>query len=65
MKFVFKVKIKKGRSAPDYIEAWKKGSAVIQESTGARGTVLYRKIDEPGTFWQSPRGRRKKHAMWL
>ena len=50
MKFIFTIKIKEGHSEQEYIDAWKKGSAIIQKSEGAQGTVLYRKIGEPGTL---------------
>lgn len=50
MKFIFTIKIKEGHSEKEYIDAWKKGSAIIQTSEGAQGTVLYRKIGEPGTL---------------
>lgn len=58
MKFIFEVKIKKGHTEQEYIDAWKKGSAIIQNSEGAKGTVLYRKINESGTLiaiaeWES------------
>lgn len=62
MKFIFKIKIKGRHSEQEYISAWKKGSAVIQTSDGAQGTVLYRKIGEPGTLiaiaeWESKESR--------
>ena len=47
MKFIFKIKIKEGHSEQEYIDAWKKGSAIIQKSLGAKGTILHRKLDEP------------------
>lgn len=58
MKFIFKIKIKNGHTEEDYIEAWRKGSSIIQESVGTKGTKLYRKINEPGTLiaiaeWES------------
>jgi hypothetical protein len=48
MKFIFKIKIKEGCTEQEYIDAWKKGSALIQKLPGARGTKLHRKIDESG-----------------
>ena len=62
MKFIFKIKIKEGHSEQEYIDAWKKGSAIIQASEGAQGTALYRKIGEPGTLiaiatWESKEAR--------
>lgn len=64
MKFIFLVKIKEGCSAEDYIEAWKKGSEIIQKSEGARGTALYKKVDDSGSFiaiaeWESEEARKK------
>ncbi len=58
MKFIFKIKIKENCSEQEYIEAWKKGSTIIQKSQGAKGTKLYRKISEPGALiaiadWES------------
>lgn len=58
MKFIFKIKIKERHSEQEYVDAWKKGSAIIQASEGAKGTVLYRKIGEPGVLiaiaeWES------------
>jgi len=58
MKFIFRIKIKPGYSEKEYIEAWERGSAIIQECPGAKGTVLYRKINEPGNLiaiaeWES------------
>ncbi|MBI4120835.1 MAG: antibiotic biosynthesis monooxygenase [Parcubacteria group bacterium] len=58
IKFIFTINIKEGHSVEEYIAAWKRGSAIIQASEGAGGTVLYRKIDEPGTLiaiatWES------------
>jgi len=62
MKFLFTIKIKDGASEQDYINAWERGSAIIQSSEGAEGTVLYRKIGEPGTLlaiatWKSKEAR--------
>lgn len=58
MKFIFKIKIREGHTEQEYIEAWKKGSAIIQNSEGAKGTILYRKINETETLiaiaeWES------------
>jgi len=58
MKFIFEVRVKKGCVEQEYIDAWKKGSAIIQKCPGAKGTVLYRKIGEPGVLiaiaeWES------------
>ncbi|MDO8621498.1 MAG: antibiotic biosynthesis monooxygenase [Candidatus Levybacteria bacterium] len=58
MKFIFEIRIRNGHTEQEYIDAWKKGSGIIQVSEGAEGTVLYRKIGEPGTLlaiasWES------------
>ncbi len=42
MKFIFKIKIKEGCTEEQYLNAWTKGSEVIQQSEGAEGTTLYR-----------------------
>ena len=47
MKFIFKIRIKDGHTEQEYIDAWRKGSAIIQNSLGAQGTVLYRNMSEP------------------
>lgn len=64
MIFVFKIRIKRGRTEAEYIKAWKNGSAIIQKQPGALGTRLYHKIDEPGTLiaiatWKSKEARDK------
>lgn len=50
MKFIFLIRTKEGATQREYVDAWKKGSALIQASRGARGTKLYRKIGEPTTL---------------
>lgn len=62
MKFIFKVKVKKGHSKKEYIEAWKKGSAIIQKSAGVQGTTLYQNMGNPNTLlaiatWKSKKVR--------
>ena len=62
MKFIFKITTKEGDSEQDYIDSWGKGSSIIQGSNGAQGTILYRKINEPGVFfaiatWESKEAR--------
>ena len=47
---LFRSTVKEGHREKDYVESWKRGSSIIQESTGAEGTVLYRKIGDPCTF---------------
>ncbi len=46
MKFIFKIKIRKGHTKKQYVDAWKKGSALIQKSTGAQGTRLYQNMND-------------------
>ena len=50
VKYIFEIKLKAGCTAKQYMEAWKKGSAIIQKSKGARGTILFRKVDDPTTL---------------
>lgn len=62
MKFIFKIKIKEGHTEQEYIDVWKRGSAVIQKMEGAQGTALHRKIGELGTLlaiatWESKEAR--------
>ncbi|MBI4414935.1 MAG: antibiotic biosynthesis monooxygenase [Candidatus Kerfeldbacteria bacterium] len=62
MKFLFTIKLKPGATEQQYVDAWKKGSAIIQQSEGAQGTVLYRSLDGLGRFiaiatWESKAAR--------
>ncbi|MBI4118404.1 MAG: antibiotic biosynthesis monooxygenase [Parcubacteria group bacterium] len=62
MKFIFRVQIRTEHTEQEYVDAWRKGSAAIQKSAGAKGTVLYRNLDEPGTLiaiaeWESKEAR--------
>lgn len=50
MKFIFEVRIKPGHSAEQYADHWVRASEIIQRASGARGTQLHRKIDDPGTL---------------
>jgi hypothetical protein len=50
MKFIFEVRMKPGYTADEYAAAWVRASEVIQQSPGARGTLLHRKIGEPDTL---------------
>lgn len=47
MKYLFEVHIKEGHTAEEYAEAWVRASEIIQRATGARGTKLHRKLDDP------------------
>ena len=58
MKFIFEVTMKPGYTIEQYARAWLEASAVIQQSPGAKGTFLHRKIGEPNTLlaiahWES------------
>ncbi len=62
MKFIFQIGIKKGHTKKQYIDAWKKGSAIIQKSAGAQGTTLYQNMSNPNTLlamatWKSKKAR--------
>lgn len=62
MKFIFKVKIKKGHTKKQYIDAWKRGSTLIQKSKGAQGTMLYQNMSNPNSLlavatWKSKKAR--------
>ena len=47
MKFIFEVRMKPGYTVDEYAEAWVQASEVIQQTPGALGTRLHRKIGEP------------------
>ena len=58
MLFLFEVHVKPGYTAEQYADAWVRASTIIQQSPGARGTRLHRKIGEPGVLlaiasWES------------
>ncbi len=60
---IFKHHPKSGQEEA-YIAQWKKGSDVIQQQKGARGTKLFRKIGEPEYLyamaeWESKDARNK------
>lgn len=50
MKFIFQVRMKPGYTVEQYAAAWERASAIIQQTPGARGTYLHRKIGEPNTL---------------
>ncbi len=50
MKYLFEVHIKAGHTAEEYADAWVRASQIIQQASGARGTRLHRKIDDPNTL---------------
>jgi len=47
MIFVFEVRVKAGRTAEAYADAWVRASEIIQRAPGSRGTRLHRKIGDP------------------
>ena len=56
--FLFEIKVRPGYTAEQYADAWLRASRIIQQSPGARGTRLHRKIGEPGALlaiasWES------------
>jgi len=68
MKFVFEVRLKPGRSIPEYVDAWIRASEIIQRTPGARGTQLHRKIGDPTALlaiasWESKEARDARDAF--
>ncbi len=58
MHFIFEVHIRPGYSAEQYADSWVRASRIIQQSPGAQGTRLHRKIGEPDVLlaiatWES------------
>lgn len=58
MYFIFEVHIRHGYTQEQYADGWVRASRIIQESPGAQGTRLHRKIGEPGVLlaiatWES------------
>lgn len=58
MKFIFLVRMKPGYTVAEYAEAWVRASKIIQQTPGAKGTYLHRKIGSPDTLlaiahWES------------
>ncbi len=67
MIFVFEVRVKEGYSAQAYARAWVEASELIQRATGAKGTRLHRKLDDPRALlavasWQSKEARDRAEA---
>lgn len=50
MKYLFEVHIREGHTAEEYADAWVRASEIIQQATGARGTALHRKMDDPSVL---------------
>ena len=58
MLFLFEIHLRPGYTAEQYADAWVSASRIIQQSPGALGTRLHRKITEPGVLlaiasWES------------
>ena len=47
MHFIFEIHMSPGYPPENYAEAWVRASQIIQQSEGAQGTRLHRKIGEP------------------
>jgi heme-degrading monooxygenase HmoA len=67
MHFIFEVHLKDGYRAEDYAATWVRASKLIQQSPGARGTRLHRKIEDPSVLlaiatWDSKEARDKMEA---
>lgn len=50
MYFMFEVSIRPGHDAEQYADAWVRASRIIQQSPGARGTRLHRRIGDPAAL---------------
>lgn len=66
MKFIFEVTMKPGFSVEEYAQGWVKASEIIQQTPGARGTYLHRKVGEPNkvlaiAHWDSKEARDAKN----
>lgn len=58
MKFIFEVRMKPGFTVEEYAEGWVRASEIIQQTPGAKGTYLHRKIGTDDTLlaiahWES------------
>lgn len=58
MKYIFEVTVKPGFSVEEYAAGWVEASEIIQQTAGAMGTYLHRKIGHPDTVlaiahWES------------
>lgn len=65
MKFIFEVRMKPGYTVDEYADAWIQASEVIQQTPGALGTRLHRKLGEPQVLlaiasWESKAARDAK-----
>lgn len=62
MHYIFEVHMKDGYRPEQYAEAWVRASRLIQQSPGAQGTRLHRKIGDPSVLlaiatWESKSAR--------
>jgi len=62
MYFIFEIQMKSGYAPEKYAEAWVRASEIIQQSPGAMGTRLHRKIGCPDVLlaiatWESKAAR--------
>ena len=46
MKYIFEVRMKDGYTVEEYAQGWIEASEIIQQTPGARGTYLHRKIGD-------------------
>jgi len=65
MKFIFEVTMKPGFSVEEYAEGWVKASEIMQQTPGALGTYLHRKLGSDDTVlaiahWESKAARDEK-----
>jgi len=65
VKFIFEVTMKPGFSVEEYAKGWVEASEIMQQTPGALGTFLHRKIGAPDTVlaiahWQSKAARDQK-----
>lgn len=47
MHFIFEIHMQRGYPPESYAQAWVRASEIIQQSVGAQGTRLHRKIGQP------------------
>lgn len=70
MHFIFEVHIHPGYTVEQYAEAWVRASRIIQQTQGASGTRLHRKIGDPRVLlaiatWETKRARDAMEASQL
>lgn len=62
IRFVFQARLKPGCTEQQYIDAWRRGSQLVQVLPGARGTIMHRSLDYSNTYmaiatWDSKEAR--------